>query len=67
MEKLNNIEGYYDVRVQPLVWGIRVQALRLAGDESDSVSALAARADQATALYYAPAGQIVTEANNSPR
>jgi tetratricopeptide (TPR) repeat protein len=63
MEHLNRIEGDYDIRVQPLVWEIRVRALRLAGND-DAAHTLAARAHDAAILYYAPDSPRIAAANS---
>jgi eukaryotic-like serine/threonine-protein kinase len=69
MELLNHIEGYYDIRIEPYVWGIRARSLLLAGD-GGAARALAQRTRDATFLYYAPDSAAVTEAaaslQNSP-
>jgi serine/threonine-protein kinase len=61
LDQLDHIEGYYDVRIQPYVWGIRASALLLAGDRQ-SADALAKRARDAASLYYAPGSSEVRDA-----
>jgi tetratricopeptide (TPR) repeat protein/tRNA A-37 threonylcarbamoyl transferase component Bud32 len=53
MDLLEHIEGYYDVRVEPYVWGVRAQALLSAGD-LEAARALAVRTHAAVLRYYAP-------------
>jgi tetratricopeptide (TPR) repeat protein len=69
MDRLSHIEGDYDIRVQPYVWGIRARALLLAG-EDEAARALAQRTRDAASLYYAPGSTEVAEADevlrNSP-
>jgi eukaryotic-like serine/threonine-protein kinase len=62
MDQLGHIEGYYDVRIQPYVWGIRARALLLAGD-AEAARALAMRMRDAASRYYAPGGTEVAAAN----
>jgi serine/threonine-protein kinase len=69
MDQLGHIEGDYDIRIQPYVWGIRARALLLAGD-ADDARALAKRMREAASLYYAQGSRDVAEADsllrNSP-
>jgi len=62
MEQLSNVEGYYDIRLEPYVWGIRVRALTLAGTDA-AAHALADRTRTAAALYYAPGSKEIREAD----
>jgi tetratricopeptide (TPR) repeat protein len=62
MDGLSHIEGYYDIRIQPYVWGIRARALLLAGD-AEAARALAQRMRDAASLYYAPGSTEVAEAD----
>ncbi len=62
LDQLGHIEGSYDVRIQPYVWGIRARALLLAGDDK-AARALAQRARDAASLYYAPDSQEIAEAD----
>jgi serine/threonine protein kinase len=69
MDQLDYIEGGYDVRTQPYVWGIRARALLLAG-EDEAARALAKRMRDTASLYYVPGSTEVAEADalvqNSP-
>ena len=69
MDQLSHIEGYYDIRIQPYVWGIRARALLLAG-EDEAAHALAKRMRDAAFLYHSPGGTELAEADallrNSP-
>lgn len=60
MEQLNRIEGYYDIRLEPHVWGIRAQSLALAGD-AEGALALAKRQREAVLRYYSPGSAAITE------
>jgi tetratricopeptide (TPR) repeat protein/tRNA A-37 threonylcarbamoyl transferase component Bud32 len=51
MAELSRIEGSYDIRIEPMIWKVRAQALQLSGDLS-SARALAQRALDADTLYY---------------
>jgi hypothetical protein len=53
MDLLGHLEGYYDIRMEPYVWGIRVRSLLLAG-EPEAARALARKARDAASVYYAP-------------
>jgi serine/threonine-protein kinase len=70
MEQLGHIEGYYDIRLEPYVWGIRARALTLAGDD-DAARKLAIRTREAASKYYAPGSLEIRQADgllrNSPR
>jgi serine/threonine protein kinase/tetratricopeptide (TPR) repeat protein len=61
MADLAHIEGSFDVRIQPLVWRVRAQALQLGGD-LDGARALARRAVDADQLYYDPGSDELREA-----
>ena len=61
MQQLSHPEGYFDIRIQPYVWGIRAQSLMLAGD-IEGARTLAMRRNDAARLYYAPNSAAVTEA-----
>jgi serine/threonine protein kinase len=63
MDQLGHLEGYYDIRIEPYVWGIRARSLLLAG-EAEAARALARKARDAASVYYAPdaATLIETEA-----
>lgn len=61
LKQLDHIEGNYDIRIQPQVWSIRARSLMLAGDMAQA-HALASRARDAAALYYAPGSREVAEA-----
>jgi hypothetical protein len=53
MDQLGHLEGYYDIRIEPYVWGIRARSLLLAG-ESEAARAQARKARDAASVYYAP-------------
>jgi serine/threonine protein kinase len=53
MDELVHLEGYYDIRIEPYVWGIRARSLLLAG-EPEAARALARKARDAASVYYAP-------------
>jgi tetratricopeptide (TPR) repeat protein len=53
MDQLGHVEGNYDIRIEPHVWGIRARALLMAGDD-EAARALAQRMRDAASLYYAP-------------
>ena len=61
MDQLTHIHGYHDVRVEPFVWGIRAQALLMAGDY-EAARALAKRALDAARLDYAPESTQIVHA-----
>jgi eukaryotic-like serine/threonine-protein kinase len=63
MNQLSHIEGSYDIRIEPYVWGIRAQALKLSGD-IQAARILAKRRQDATLLYFSPGSEAVTEANS---
>jgi serine/threonine-protein kinase len=69
MDQLAHIDGDYDIRVQPYVWGIRARALLVAGD-AEAARALANRMRDAATRYYAPGSKEVAQADallrNSP-
>jgi tetratricopeptide (TPR) repeat protein len=62
MEELNHLEGFYDVRINPYVWGIRAESLLLAG-ENDAALALAKRSREAALIYFAPDSAAVAQAD----
>jgi serine/threonine-protein kinase len=62
MDRLSQIAGNYDIRLQPYVWGIRTRALLLAGDD-EAARSLAKRTRDAALLYYAPGNTQVAEAD----
>jgi serine/threonine-protein kinase len=62
MEQLQHIEGLYDLRVQPYVWGIRANALALSGDLAGA-RLLAQRMRDATRLYFSPTSAAATAAD----
>jgi len=62
MEQLSHIEGYYDIRIEPYIWGIRARSLRLSGEIS-AARLLATRKREATLRYYAPQSAAVIDAN----
>ena len=64
IDQLDHIEGDYDVRIEPYVWGIRARALLLAGDYK-AARALAQRARDATLLYYAPGSAAIIDADSA--
>jgi serine/threonine-protein kinase len=61
MDRLGHLEGYYDIRVEPYVWGIRARSLLLAG-EPEAARALAQKARDAASVYYAPDAATLIEA-----
>ena len=61
MDQLGHLEGYFDIRIEPYVWGIRAQALLLAGD-LEAARALAGKARDAASAYYAPDAAALIEA-----
>jgi serine/threonine protein kinase/tetratricopeptide (TPR) repeat protein len=61
IDQLDHIEGNFDVRIQPQVWGIRARSLMLSGDREQARS-LAVRTRDAATLYYSPASREVAEA-----
>lgn len=60
MNQLDQIEGFYDIRIQPYVWGIRARSLQQTGD-NEAAHVLAMRAWEAALLYYAPGSAAITE------
>ena len=61
MDQLDHIDGFYDVRLHPYVWGIRADSLFLAGDERAALE-LAVRRQNAVLGYYSPNSIAVIEA-----
>jgi serine/threonine protein kinase/tetratricopeptide (TPR) repeat protein len=61
LEQLDHIEGFYDVRVQPYVWGVRANSLALSGDLAGARS-FAQRMLDAARLYFSPTSAAVTDA-----
>jgi tetratricopeptide (TPR) repeat protein len=61
MIALEHIEGYYDVRLAPYVWGIRAEALLLAG-RYDAGLELAQRRRDAALQYFQPGSRPVSQA-----
>jgi tetratricopeptide (TPR) repeat protein len=61
MQQLTNLEGYYDIRIEPYVWAIRARSLLLAGDH-EAASALARKARDAASAYYGPNAATLVEA-----
>ena len=53
MDALDHLEGYYDIRIEPYIWGIRARSLLLAGDQ-EGARVLALKARDAAAAYYSP-------------
>jgi serine/threonine protein kinase/tetratricopeptide (TPR) repeat protein len=62
MAQLNHLEGFYDVRIQPYVWGIQARSLLMSGDE-ETARAVAKRARDAAHSYFAPESAAVLEAD----
>jgi serine/threonine-protein kinase len=62
MDQLGHVEGYYDIRVEPYIWGIRARSLLLAG-EPEAARALARKARDAASVYYAPDAAALIEAD----
>jgi serine/threonine-protein kinase len=63
MAQLDHIEGFYDVRIQPFVWGVRAQSLSLSGNHRGA-RLLALRRRDAARLYFAPASAAIIEADS---
>jgi serine/threonine protein kinase/tetratricopeptide (TPR) repeat protein len=63
LEQLAHVEYNSDVRLEPYVWGVRSQALLLAG-QTDAAREMAQRARDATARYYDPAGREAVRADH---
>jgi tetratricopeptide (TPR) repeat protein len=61
VEQLRQLEGYYDIRLNPYVWGIHAKALFLSGDLQNA-RAFASRAHEANLAYYDPGSREVREA-----
>jgi len=61
MDALDHLEGYYDIRIEPYIWGIRARSLLLAGDH-EGARALALKARDAAAAYYWPDAAKLREA-----
>jgi eukaryotic-like serine/threonine-protein kinase len=61
MDQLDHIEGAYDIRIEPDVWGIHAQALAMTGHVAES-RALAKRTRDAALRYYAPGSAAVVRA-----
>ena len=61
MDQTGHLEGYYDIRIEPYVWGIRARSLLLAGD-AEGARTLANTARDAASRYYAPGAAEITEA-----
>jgi len=51
IEHLAHLSGYYDIRVEPYVWGVHATALLMSGDMVNA-RAFASRSSEATAHYY---------------
>jgi serine/threonine-protein kinase len=73
MAQLRHIEGFYDVRVEPYVWGARARALELAGDLAGA-GTLARQSLEAVGRYYSAqsverrdAEGLLRELSRSPR
>jgi len=58
IERMGHLEGYYDIRIEPYVWGIRADSLLLAG-ERDAANVLALKARNANSLYRSPSADIL--------
>ena len=61
MEQLDHLEGYYDIRIEPYVWGIRARSLQLAG-EPEAARVLARKTRDAASAYYGPDAATLIEA-----
>ena len=61
MDQLDHIEGGFDIRIRPYVWGVRAEALLMAGDSGSAVQ-LAQRARSAALRFYAPESAAVEQA-----
>jgi len=66
MDQLGHLEGYYDIRIEPYVWGIRARSLFLAG-EAEAARALARKARDAASVYYSPDAAPFIEAEAMAR
>jgi eukaryotic-like serine/threonine-protein kinase len=62
MDELQQIEGYFDVRIEPYVYGIRAQSLLLVGDY-EGARMLAKRKKDEAILRYAPDTAAISEAD----
>jgi len=62
LEKLDHIEGDYDIRIQPYVWSVRTRTLLLAGDPKGAAT-FAQRASGAVARLYAPGSPAMVESS----
>jgi serine/threonine-protein kinase len=67
MDGLGQLEGYYDIRIEPYVWNIRARSLLLAGSEPETARALARKARDAASVYYAPDAPPFSEAEERLR
>ena len=63
VDQLAHLEGYYDIRIEPYVWGVRAQSLLLAG-EPEAAREPAQKSRDAASMYYAAdaASRIEAEA-----
>jgi tetratricopeptide (TPR) repeat protein len=66
MDQLGHLEGYYDIRDEPYVWGVRARSLLLAG-KPEASRALAQKARDAASGYYAPGAATFIEAEGLVR
>jgi serine/threonine-protein kinase len=58
IDRLGHLEGYFDIRIEPYVWGIRADSLLLAG-ERDAATVLALKARNANSLYHSPSADVL--------
>jgi tetratricopeptide (TPR) repeat protein len=61
ISNLSHIEGYYDVRVEPYVWGVHARALLFSGDAVNA-RVYASRSRDAIVNYYDPSSAQFREA-----
>jgi hypothetical protein len=59
--QVSHLDGYYDIRVQPYVWGIHARALFFSGDVVNA-RVFASRSRDAIADYYDPGSAQFREA-----
>ncbi|MGO8856481.1 MAG: protein kinase domain-containing protein [Steroidobacteraceae bacterium] len=62
MQEIDHLEGFYDIRIMPYVWGIRAQYLLLAGDDHAAIP-LARRAREAALRYFSPGSAPAIESD----
>jgi len=60
LEKLDHIEGYYDIRIKPYVWSARARALLLIGDRAGAAD-YAKRVSEAVRRWYSPDSPVIAQ------